>query len=284
MRKGQTKNIWLYLLLILALLGLAGYVVHSVFSPREERVITRDVAPVESPAEPGPQPESAPSSPADSAAVKAIAPEETCAEIESTVAEFFAFLDGQPYLQALNPEIDTRQRFQQIIEDLASRPPIPAGEGLDPRLTVENVYHLYRVLGNQDLRLIKEIIRHERETLELNLHVFFEWLNVEGKCGSSQQLRLPLEVMYRYAGFFLNSIGGRAYLFRRAPELRLLVSYYCLLILYQADQTGRNTYGINIRPLIAPLIEEFQHYPDLFLQAEYVARLRQLQAYYLARR
>jgi hypothetical protein len=278
---GRGKNIWIYLLLILALLGLAGFVALTVFSPQEERVVTR---PVEIPPAPESQPESVPSSPADSAALKDMSPEQTCAEIENTVAEFFAYLDEQTYLQDLDPQIDTQQRFQQILEDLASRPPIPAGEGLDPRLTVENVYHLYRVLGNQDLRLIKAIIRREQDTLELNLHVFFEWLNVEGRCGTSQQLRLPLEVMYRYAGFFLNSIGGRAYLFRRTPKLRLLVSYYCLLILHQADQTGRNTYGIDALPLIAPLMEELQRYPDLYFHDEYLARLRQMEAYYLARR
>ena len=67
------------------------------------------------------------------------------------------------------------------------------------------------------------------------------------------QVRLPFDVMYRYAGFFLNTTGGRAYLFRRSVKLRLLLTYYSVLVVYQADRLGKNSYGAEYIPVYCTL-------------------------------
>ncbi len=210
--------------------------------------------------------------------------ESRCEQLQGSLVDFFRYLDGKKYVQHLGAGADTYQRFQRILKRVASRVPIPAGEGIDPRITVENVYHLFRVLDRQDLRLIKDVIRNEPDTLEVNLRLLYEWLVAQGGCQEAADYRPSMKALYHYAGFFLNTIGGRAYLFRQAPALRLLVSHYSLLILHEADLKGRNTYGIDVLPFIGPLRKEILRYPDLHFQADYIAGLDRLESHYLARR
>ena len=90
--------------------------------------------------------------------------------------------------------------------------------------------------------------------------------------------------MYRYAGFFLNTTGGRGCLYRRTPSLRILISYYSLLIVNWADRAGKNYYGIDAVPTLETLQQEILRYPDLRLQQEYLDTLGGLERYYAARR
>ena len=93
-----------------------------------------------------------------------------------------------------------------------------------------------------------------------------------------------MHVLYPYAGYLINSIGGRAYLFRRSPAFRLLVSYYCLLIVHEADKTGKNSYGIDIYPQVQMLREEMSYYNDFLFQKTYLDKLDDLSNYYAERR
>ncbi|MBW1799420.1 MAG: hypothetical protein JRJ85_01690, partial [Deltaproteobacteria bacterium] len=97
-------------------------------------------------------------------------------------------------------------------------------------------------------------------------------------------IRRSLDVAYQYAGFLLNTIGGRSYLFRRSVEIRLLMSYYCLLIIHEADKKGKNNYGIDIFPLIVSVAKEISLYPDFHFQDEYLQHLSRISDYYLTRR
>ena len=64
----------------------------------------------------------------------------------------------------------------------------------------------------------------------------------------------------------------------------MLLSYYSLLIVHEADRKGNNTYGIDIFPHIAPLLTEMAIYPDLKLKKEYIQKLNQMESYYLQKR
>jgi hypothetical protein len=207
-----------------------------------------------------------------------------CFQIEQNVLEFFRYLDTKKYVRDLNPMTDIYSCFKKILRRLAAQPPIPAGEGADPKMIVQNIYHLYRVLDWEDLRLIREIIRNERETLEFNLEMFYRWLCSRDQCPDPEGLRPSMEVLYRYSGFFINTTGGRAYLFRRSSDIRLLMSYYCLLIIHAADKEGKNNYGIDIAPYISPLRDEFILYPDFQFQSEYINQLSKIESYYALRR
>ena len=120
--------------------------------------------------------------------------------------------------------------------------------------------------------------------MEINLEIFYRWAMAGDRCPDNLGLRPPFEVLYKYAGFLLNTIGGRAYLLRRSPPLRLVLTYYCLLIVHEADKRGKNNYGIDPFPFLLLLREEISHYPDLEFQSEYLQTLERIEAYYLQRR
>ena len=207
-----------------------------------------------------------------------------CDLIDEYVADFFAYLNTKKYIERLDLKTNTYACFKKIITKLAARPPVPAGEGFNPTIMVKNIFFFSRALDRKDLRLFKAVAINERDTLEMNLEMFYRWIMLGKLCPNPGQVRLPFDVMYRYAGFFLNTTGGRAYLFRRSVTLRLLLTYYSVLVVHQADRSGKNSYGINIFPYIQPLRKEISHYPDFEFQNQYARTLTRIEDYYLQRR
>jgi len=207
-----------------------------------------------------------------------------CQQLESDVAEFFRYLDNKDYIRHLDLGKPTLEYCKTVIKRLTKYAPIPAGEGVDPKLLTRNIYHFYRALGRKDLRLLREILQNETDTMEINLEIFYRWAMAGDRCPDNLGLRPPFEVLYKYAGFLLNTIGGRAYLLRRSPPLRLVLTYYCLLIVHEADKRGKNNYGIDPFPFLLLLREEISHYPDLEFQSEYLQTLERIEGYYLQRR
>ncbi|MCG2776783.1 MAG: hypothetical protein L6406_14000, partial [Desulfobacterales bacterium] len=210
--------------------------------------------------------------------------EDLCAQVEKNITEFFRYLDQKEYVRDPGSIIDTYMRFKKILNRLAARPPVPAGEGTDPTIIIQNVYHFYRILDRKDLRLIRQIITKEKETLEFNLEMFYRWVGQGNRCPDPEGMRPSMEMLYKYAGFFINTTGGRACLFRRSSDIRLLVSYYCLLIINEADKKGENSYGIDILPYIEPIREEILLHPHFHFQSEYINKLDSLKRYYQGRR
>jgi hypothetical protein len=215
---------------------------------------------------------------------KSMEPQEYCAKMENDIRDFFKYLDKKNYIQHLNEKMDTYAEFKRILKKLSSNLPIPAGEGIDSAVMTKNIFYVFRILSKTDIRLMKEISINESETMELNLEIFYRWLLLGNQCPDPDEMRPSFDVLYQYAGFFLNTIGGRAYLSRRPMALRMLLTYYSLLIVHEADRKGRNTYGIDIFPYIAPLSAEMAIYPDLKLKKEYIEKLNQMESYYLQKR
>ena len=310
-RKGKSRaGLWILVLVILAVAGLIGYLVLS--GPAED--------PASGPAAPGtatltdeqPSPEasrqavpqepdpSEPSSPLESPApeeeqgaagtvVSGEVPKvedrvDECARIERDVRDFFGYLDEQDYVRRLTRDADAWSVFVRALGKLAARPPVPAGEGLDPAVMTRNIYHLFRVLDDREIHLAKDVIEQEGDTLELNLDILHQWLTLGGRCPDPQGIRPSQEVLYRYAGFFMNTIGGRSYLFRRATWLRLLISYYAVLILHDADREGINTYGIDVLPMAQQVRDEVARYGGYHFQGTYLDRLDAVAGYYRAER
>jgi hypothetical protein len=210
--------------------------------------------------------------------------EDYCKKIEKSVQDFFTYLNKERYVRNLEADMNSYERFKGVMMKLSSEPPVPAGENMDTLIMTRNIYHFYRLLESEDIRLIREILRNEADSLELNLDIFYKWLMLGDQCPDPQKTRPSLEVLYQYAGFFLNTIGGRAYLYRRPLNVRLLISYYSLLIVHEADKRGKNTYGIDVFPEVTPLAREISLYPDFHFQNEYIFQLTKLQNYYLKKR
>jgi hypothetical protein len=207
-----------------------------------------------------------------------------CNLIDQYVQDFFQYLDTKKYIQNLKLGETSFNRFKKVMERLVSKPPIPAGEGVDPAIMVKNIYFFCRALDKKDLFLIKQVVSHDRDTLEDNMGMFYQWLMLGEGCPDPGNVRPSFEVLYRYAGFFLNTTGGRAYMFRRGLKVRLLVSYYSVLIIYQADKAGKNNYGIDVLPHIRVLMEEMSNYPDLQYKEGYLETLAKIKGFYSGRR
>jgi hypothetical protein len=304
MHDGGRRRIWWWVIPIVALTGLIVFFLVSRTGQETRKMVVperaRSVAKVQIPAKeqiqevqqpPGEKEPSVPQSEETAAVVikkpipPAHMPEETGPEdVEVDIREFFRYLDQKDYVRKLSPKKDTYTRFKEILQRLSTRPPIPAGEGVDPGIITANIYHLFRSLTREDLRLIKAVLRNEADAMEMNLRIMNRWLTNNNASPDVENLKPSLDVRYHYAGFFMNTIGGRAYLFRRAAGLRLLVMYYSLVTLHDAEKRGKNYYGIDLFPLIPSLTEEISRYPDFQYQQEYIARLRTIEADYQGRR
>ena len=67
---------------------------------------------------------------------------------------------------------------------------------------------------------------------------------------------------------------------RRDSQLRILASYYCLLILDKANDEKLNRYGIDIRPQIELLMSEINNTKNLIYKKRYLGKLATLEAKY----
>ncbi len=210
--------------------------------------------------------------------------EDPCILIEKDVADFFRYLDTKKDDLNLNLETNAYARFKNILKKLNSNPPIPAEEISNPSNLLKNITHFFQALGKEDLYLIKEIITKEQDTTEIDFEMFFKWLLLIDDCPDPENLRPSLDVLCQYSGFFLNTIGGRSYLFRQTQDVRLLTSYYCLLILHEADKRGENNYGLDIFPHISPIINEFTNHPNFKSQKDYIEHLNRIENYYVEKR
>ncbi len=289
MTKRAKGRIWWLLLLIVALAGL-GFYLYSQMGPDEIKPL---VAKKVSPAKPErliqaevkeKKPEVFPVPTKEEALLKPSPEEDFCPKIEKGMAEFFHYLDQKKYVQRLDPNRDSYARFKDILKRSAARPPIPAGEGTDPKILIKNLYHFFHVLGRKDLKLIRMVMANEKDSMEYNLTMFYRWITLDDRCPDPEGLRPSMSVRYQYAGFFLNTTGGRAYLFRRTQGLRLLAGYYCILIVHEADKKGLNSYGIDVLPHITPLKKEISRYSEFDFQREYIEELNRIEDFYLKRR
>ena len=205
-------------------------------------------------------------------------------EIKENISEFFHYLDQKKYIQGLLLKGTAYSRFKIILQKLAARPPVPAGESADAAIIISNIYHFFRVLDRNDLKLIKRVILNERDMIEINMEMFYKWFTLRDHYADPESVIPSRKVLYQYAGFFLTSTGGRAYLLRQPSVVRVLVNYYCILLIHEADTTGKNNYGIDIFPYIATLKDEIRHYPKLQFQNKYSEQLNRIENYYLQKR
>ncbi len=201
-------------------------------------------------------------------------------EADRKVREFFAYLDGQEYVQAHDLDRGTFETFRAMVDRLEAHPPAVSAELKDPFLLIRNIAHFYRVLGKRNLRLAREVLVEEAEIAEPIGAVLYEWLLPEDPAGEATEGRPSLKALYEYAGFFLNSVGGRSYLLRRDPRVRVLTAYYCVRILDLANEEEINRHGIDIRPHIESVSEEVRSQRGLVDQKEYLDTLASLREKY----
>jgi len=202
------------------------------------------------------------------------------ADIEQRIMAFFRYLDEQPYVQAFHLAGGTYHQWEIAVARLSAKPPIVAGETDSLYNLVRNVAHFYRVLGKKRMLLIKQILQNESAVIEPAMRIFYRWFSTDAKGRARLRGRPSLQTQYIYAGYLLNTLGGRSYLLRRGSRVRTLTTYYCVLMLDRANDAQLNSAGIDIRPYIRVSANEISNQLGLRYQDEYLARLDRLSRKY----
>lgn len=207
-----------------------------------------------------------------------------CLQTADKILLFFEHLDRQNYIREYNLKGSSRDHLKGIINKLVANPPVVVRETDDLFAILNNMAHFFRVLGPADILLIKDILINERELVEPTMALFYKWTEIEPGCPENDlNIKLPLPGLYEYAGYFINTLGGQSYLFRRSLFLRLLIRYYSILIIDRANSMDANRYGIDIRYTLDGLISELQANGDLENRQEYLENLVGIQEEYQAK-
>lgn len=180
----------------------------------------------------------------------------------NTITAFYQHLDQQSYLAEFHLDAPSQPYFSKLIQKLLDNPPIVSGETNDLFSVLQNTAHFFRIVGRDNILAMKAIISQEKASLEEILADFYTLSQHPDSLQAGLSVQLKEDSLCDYAGFFLTTMGGRLYLFRRDPVLRMLVSYYSILIVEEANQQGRNRYGIDIGPAVEGLINEIDNSGD----------------------
>ncbi len=209
-----------------------------------------------------------------------LTPQQQCALLTDNLTAFFDHLDQEPYIKEFNLNKPSRQYFSELTAKLLANPPVVSRESDDLYTILTNMAHFFRIIGRQNVLLMKGILDRERDKIEDVAAELYKWTIVDQCSDESFQMKAPLDRVYEYAGFFLNTMGGRSYLFRRDSRSRLLVNYYAILIVDRANKKSLNQYGLDIKELIPRLIEEIESTNQLIYKEDYIDRLLELQERY----
>lgn len=194
---------------------------------------------------------------------------------------FFDHLDNQQYISEFKLTGGSQKHFNGVLRKLFANPPIVSRETDDLFTILKNMAHFYRMLGKNDIILIKNILANEEDRLESVMSDFYQWTIIGQQYKSeSLDITLPLKDLYEYASFFLNTLGGQSYLFRRDAKTRMLVKYYAILLIDRANTQSLNRHGIDIRFSVDSLLKEMETAQKLLYKNEYLGELYDLQEKY----
>ncbi len=183
---------------------------------------------------------------------------EQCLPLINKINTFYARLDRQPYMKTFHLNEPSKEYFSKLIQKLINNPPIVTRETDDLFTLLKNTAHFFRILGKKNILVLKGILDREKDSLESVLSTFYA-LSIYPECLEKEySLSLPLDALYDYAGFFLDTMGGRLYLFRRDSTSRMIVSYYAIMIIDRANIEGSDKHGIDLLPPVNALIEEIE--------------------------
>ena len=207
----------------------------------------------------------------------------SCKEVSPTLSNFFNTLEKKDYnKEAINGDRPLQEHFNALATQLLNNPPVVTHETDDLYTVLTNTAHFFRILGKDNMHLAQKVLKEAADFEGIAAEMYR--LSTEGKeCVSgNKRLEIPFAAAYEYAGFFLNTLGGRSYLFRRDPRTRLLVNYYAVLILDQANRKHLNTYGLDISEQLPWLIEEMEANNRLARKEMYLDKLYELAENYQA--
>lgn len=206
-----------------------------------------------------------------------------CIRETAKVEAFYTHLDQQPYMQTFKLPQPSKEYFTSLMHRLAAQPPVVSRETDDLFTILKNTAHFFRIIGKDNIILIKGILDQEKNSFEEILAALYVLTDQPDCLKTKLGIDIPASAYYDYSGFFLNTMGGRLYLFRRDSVSRMVVNYYAIRLIDRSNQAGTNNNGIDIRPAIASLIEEIENSGEqLRLKEEYLDELYALKEKYPA--
>ncbi len=209
--------------------------------------------------------------PAIETAEESVTPEETseiqeeqelntvCSKPEKQLDLFYSHLDKQPYIQAYNLQERSEVHFGKLIQKLLANPPKVTRESDDLYTILRNTAHFFRISGKDNILMLKGILHTEKASLEQILANYYFLITTPECIHSKYAKNINGDALYEYACFFLNTMGGRLYLFRRDSESRMVVTYYAILLVDQANRQQNNRHGIALKSAINMLISEMEN-------------------------
>ena len=202
----------------------------------------------------------------ESAENENIVPEIDCSGINNKIINFFSYLDTREYIKEYQLKSGTYAHFKSITSKLHEQKPIVV-EKKFPLDILKNAYHFYRAISKRNIILIKDIIEKEKNVIEQTIDYFYQQ---HIRCKDNEMFLPPFDDLYEYSHFFLNTLGGTAYLFRLESRMRILLFYYSTMIIHEANVREINKYGIDIRPYIKVLEDELNNYSMFYYSDKYL--------------
>jgi hypothetical protein len=206
--------------------------------------------------------------------------ENRCQQLNQQTTKFFSYLNDKGYIKAQGFNGDAYEQYKKALGLLETTRPLISGETQDLYTLMRNISFFCRVLGDKTIRVALAILSQESEIMESTIKLFYDVANPWTGCNSEETVGLSSEALYDYAGFFISTIAGHAYLARRDLKVRTLGLYYSVLIIDKANENGLNKYGIDIRPAITSLLDDIESQRGLLYRKDYLNTLTELQKKY----
>lgn len=181
-----------------------------------------------------------------------------CEKPVQQLNEFYNTLDQRPYIAEYLLSEGSEEHFTNLIHKLLANPPQVTRESDDLYTILKNTAHFFRVSGKDNILMMKGILDNEKGSIEQVLANYY-FLITTPECKENTIAKdIDHAALYEYACFFLNTMGGRLYLFRRDSLSRMVVTYYAVLLVNRANEQNNNLHGIALKPLIDMLIAEME--------------------------
>jgi hypothetical protein len=203
-----------------------------------------------------------------------------CEELEDSLRAFCRYLDAGETFRSQKVHRDSWALFTSILESLERRPPEMSAESYRPSVIVENSFYFFRLLGKEKIDIVREVIKFESDLAEPLMGILYYWLMTGRSCDKLLSPTATLKVMYQYAGFFLNTLGGHSYLYRQDSRISLLTIYYSILVIHEANMRELNEVGLDLRFFLPLIFQEIQSRNDLLYAEDYLQTLTNLQLQY----
>jgi hypothetical protein len=213
--------------------------------------------------------------------VKGVSPRSMkCEELEDSLRAFCRYLDAGETFRSQKTHRDSWALFTSMLESLERRPPVMSAESYRPSVIVENSFYFFRLLGREKIDIVREVIKFESDLAEPLMGIMYYWLMTGRSCDKLPSPSAALKIIYNYAGFFLDTLGGHSYLYRQDSRIRLLTVYYSILVIHEANMRELNEVGLDLRYFLPNIFQEIQSRNDLLYAEDYLQTLTNLQLQY----